>query len=887
MCHHHLLPGAALRGAALRAALTLGATASLCAHARDASAQASAPSVTPPSVVQHVDAVYPQSALARREHADVLLTLTVDVDGHVSKVEVVTSGGADLDEAAVSAARQWLFEPARRNGLAVASRIRVPFHFAPPAPPPELVQPSPPEDQVAPMQAVPQETTPAPNAPASNGAGAEEVVVVGRRQPISRGASDFNVEVGQLAQVAQGNPHGNASDMLKLAAPGLLLTNEGGEGHAEQVFLRGFDAREGQDIEFTVGGVPINESGNLHGNGYADTHFIIPELIERLRVLEGPFDPRQGNYAVAGSADYGLGLEQRGLTAKVTAGSWGTERGLLTWGPANESRHTFAAVEIYKTDGFGQNRDAQRATAMGQYEGKLGSKGSWRLTTQAYSTHFHTAGVIREDDYAAGKIGFYDSYDQSSFARAQVPQGGDSSRYSIAADVETRSGDTTLTQQVFLIKRDMRLLEDFTGFLLDVQQPLQSLHPQRGDELDLNANELTLGAKGSARWETKVLGEKQEVEFGYFARGDQVSGTQQRLEATTGVPYQTDTDLTSQLADIGLYGDANLRVNSWIAARGGVRADLFDYNVLDNCAAHSVAHPSLTNPPTDQSCLSQQDYGRPREPNQRSSTASTAVLPKGTILFGPFEHLTFSASYGQGVRSIDPSYITQDVKTPFASIVSYEAGASYAHNIGNWDVTARSILFQTHVDKDLIFSESEGRNVLGVGTTRSGWVGAARITGAFLDESANITLVRSSYDDTHLLVAYVPDVVFRSDTALFRDLPLSIAGSKVKAALGSGITYVGPRALPYGQRSSDIFTLDVSATLTWKNFAVNVVSTNLLDTKYRSGEYNFASDFHGQNIQSPGQPTFTPQPTLVPERLFTAGAPRGIFGSLSVNLGGS
>jgi iron complex outermembrane receptor protein len=879
MCHLHLRRALVERRRSRALLCLFGALAGLPV-AGDAAGQepavpTAAASVTPPTVLHHVDAIYPPAALAERKHSDVVVAVTVDVDGHVSKVEVFESGGADLDEAAISAARQWLFAPAKRNGVAVPSRIRVPFHFAPPAPPPELVQPTAPEDQVPSMQAVPQQASATGRAPAS-GLTAEDVVVVGRRQPVSRGASDFNVEVGHLAQVANGNPHGNASDMLKLAAPGLLLTNEGGEGHAEQVFMRGFDAREGQDIEFTVGGVPINESGNLHGNGYADTHFIIPELIERLRVVEGPFDPRQGNYAVAGSADYGLGLEQRGLTAKTTFGSWGTERGLLTWGPANESRHTFAGVEIYKTDGFGQNRDAQRATAMGQYEGKLGSKGSWRLTTQAYSTHFHTAGVVREDDYASGKIGFYDSYDQSTFARQQVPQGGDSSRYSIAADVETRSGDTTLAQQVFLIKRDMRLIEDFTGFLLDVQQPLQSLNLQRGDELDLNVNELTIGARGLARWETKALDQKQEVEFGYFARGDQVSGTQQRLEATTGVPYQTDTDLTSQLADIGLYGDASLRVNSWIAARGGVRADLFDYNVLDNCAAHSVAHPSPTNAPIDQSCLSQQDFGRPREPNQQSSTASTAVLPKGTLLLGPFEHITFSASYGQGVRSIDPSYITQDVKTPFASIVSYEGGASYAHDIGNWSVTARSILFQTHVDKDLIFSESAGRNVLGVGTTRSGWVGATRITGAFLDESANLTLVRSAYDDTHLLVAYVPDVVFRSDTALFSELPFALGGTKFKGAVGSGITYVGPRALPYGQRSGDIFTLDVSATLTWKNVAVSIVSTNLLDTQYRSGEYNYASDFHSQA-----------QPTLVPERLFTAGAPRGVFGSLSVNLGGS
>src|SRR5438309_666672 len=146
--------------------------------------------------------------------------------------------------------------------------------------------------------------------------GLEEVRVHGRPEPPSRGASDFYLRVGELARV----PRQNATELLKLA-PGILLTNEGGEGHAEQVFLRGFDAREGQDIEFSVNGVPINEAGNLHGNGYADTHFIIPELVDSLRVVEGPFDPRQGNYAVAGSAEYHLGLAERGLFAKLSAGS--------------------------------------------------------------------------------------------------------------------------------------------------------------------------------------------------------------------------------------------------------------------------------------------------------------------------------------------------------------------------------------------------------------------------------------------------------------------------------------------------------------------------------------------------------------------------------------
>src|SRR5688572_17950882 len=166
------------------------------------------------------------------------------------------------------------------------------------------------------------------------------VTVKGRTPPPSRGASDFNLRVGELSRV----PRQNAADLLKLA-PGILLTNKGGDGHAEQVFLRGFDAREGQDIEFTAAGVPINEAGNLHGNGYADLHFIIPELVESLRVIEGPFDPRQGNFAVAGSGSYELGLLRRGLTGKYTGGSFGTQRMLGFWGPEGSSMHTFCGVD--------------------------------------------------------------------------------------------------------------------------------------------------------------------------------------------------------------------------------------------------------------------------------------------------------------------------------------------------------------------------------------------------------------------------------------------------------------------------------------------------------------------------------------------------------------
>jgi len=829
-------------------------------------AQAANADVTPPTVLTHVDAEYPPSAFATHEHADVVVAATVDLDGHVSKIDVLQSGGGDLDEAAIIAVRQWTFVPAKRQGVSIASRIRIPFHFAPPAPPPEIV--SPPADgetTLSPTTAVQQapaahKASAAAKNPSEAAPGAE-VTVTGRAVAPSRGASDFTFDIGSLAAV----PRTNATQLLTLA-PGILLTNEGGDGHAEQVFLRGFDAREGQDIEFSVGGVPINEVGNLHGNGYADTHFIIRELVETFRVLEGPFDPRQGNFAVAGSANYELGLADRGTTIKGTMGTFGTERLLLLWGPKGTSDHTFGGAELYKTDGFGQNRDSRRGSAMGQYEGNLGGGGLYRISGTAYADSYHTAGVLRDDDVRAGRIGFYDTYD--------TRQGGDGTRFTLSGDVEVPQGETLYRQQFYAIARGMGIRENFTGFLLDPQEPLQNPHVQRGDLIDMEMTESTIGAKGSSRTRLKVLGRQQEIEVGYFARGDSVQGTQRRIEASTGHPYHVDTDLDSRLANLGLYVDGNLSLLRWLSIRGGVRGDLFTFNVQNICAVQSVAHPLNSNPPGDASCLSQETLGAYRDPTQRATTSSTALLPRTSVILGPFHGFTYSASYGEGVRSIDPSYITQDAQTPFARITAYEVGGAYSGGTQKLSVTARSVFFQTKVDRDLIFSETVGRNILGGGTTRTGWLGAFRLRHAYFDEAANVTLVKSTFDDTHLLVPYVPDLVIRSDTAVMDDMPFHIQGAPVKGIAGLGVTYVGHRALPYGQRSDVIFTLDASASLRWSGVDVGIAATNLLDRQYRLGEFNYASDFN------PGQP-----PVLSPVRHFSAGAPRAVFATLGLTWG--
>ena len=363
----------------------------------DGAPRTAGPRAQAPMVIEQTRPTYPPEALPSRARGDVAVTATISPSGQVSGVELTQGIAPPLDRAALDAATRWRFKPALRDGVPVASRVQLLFHFEPPPeadassiasppPPPGAAPVGAPTTPIAPIAATASDA-PAPKPPETS---AIDVTVRGRRQAASHGASDMEINVGQLAVIANQKP----SDILQLA-PGIFIANEGGAGHADQVFLRGFDAEQGQAIEFTVNGVPINEVDNTDGHGYADTHFIIPELVKNLRVIEGPFSPHQGDFAEAGSADYQLGVVDRRLELSTTFGSFNTRRTLVLWAPENEREGTFAAAQLFQSDGFGINRASTNASAMAEYEGELGTRGLWRVLGTAYGTHYQSAGVVR------------------------------------------------------------------------------------------------------------------------------------------------------------------------------------------------------------------------------------------------------------------------------------------------------------------------------------------------------------------------------------------------------------------------------------------------------------------------------------------------------------
>ena len=837
---------------------------------------------------------YPSSADG--SSARFVIVLTVSREGNVVEARVEAVDPADapdvLTEAALAHARALRFSPATRDGAVVVARIRYELTLEPELF--DVTEPTSASDTVAvstPPPAAAAESAEA--APEASVAAVDHASVAGddaseheptysasgsadRSQPEPAvSASDMTIRIGAL----RGVPRGRPADFLRLA-PGVLLTNEGGDGHADRIYLRGFDAREGQDLEITVQGVPVNEPGNPHGEGYADLNFVMPELIQAVRVVEGPFDPSQGNYTVAGSVQYELGLARREIGIGYQGGSFNTHRFTLLYGPEGFGQGTFVGADLRTTDGYGTNRAAQHARAIGQVEVPLSNTLILRVLGTAYATRFGSAGVIRQDDFAAHRIDFFGSYDPT--------QGGDASRYSVAVSLDDVQSTTEFRNMLWFTSREFLLRSNFTGFLEDPPAQYRSGIAQRGDETSQAEGTIEVGLRGRYRQTVDVLGSPWRFEVGYYGRHDIVGSSQRRLRFGTTIPYRVDFDYQHQISNLGLYVSADLRVFSFLSLRGGVRGDYFHYETLDQCALHDTVLLA-SEPILDVLCYARDRTG-PRDPTSRRSSSGAVVQPRGTLIVGPLEGLSFVGSIGSGARAADPSYLSDGDRAPFVSIMAYEGGLVFSREIEGVAIDARGAVFYTEVGRDLIFNQQVGRYTLAPGTERLGALLAARVTTPWLDAAVSGTWAQARFrrdvmdpgstyfpPDTGNRVPFVPTWVLRADVAVHGALDfVSIDGTSLYGNIGIGASYVSGRALLYGQTGQDIAVVDLGCAVGWRAVEVGLNITNLFDSRYHQSELNYASSFTNTNT-----------PDLIPTRTFVAGPPLTLMVTLALRYDAS
>ncbi len=813
--------------------------------------------LSPPVPLEAAPPVVPADAPPLAAPLTVLLRLTIDEAGEVSRVEVRESAGPPFDGAAMAAALRWRFQPARRGEETLEVQADVPVTFTPPEP---LALAS---GEEAPPEPPPGEEGPPPEEPAALSAPTPSpppfaTTVRGTASaPPPVAVSDFQISVGQLADV----PRNSASDLL-LLAPGVMLANHGGEGHAENIFIRGFDAGEGKDVEVRLDGVPLNEVSHAHGHGHADTYFIIPELVDALRVTEGPYDPAQGDFGVAGTVEYQLGLRRRGLTVSGSTGSFAARRLSLVWGPSESSEATFVGVLLRQGHGFGPNRAYANAGAMAQTELAVGEDAWLRLFGSSYAGRYSSAGVVRETDVVGGRMPCAPDADAQFFCLYDPNQGGATQRHILSAELRTRLGrGGRLVQQAFVVARQMRTRENFTGFLNDTP-PVGE--PQRGDNTEQAYRGATLGLRGRYTPGLVLGGEARPLELGYVARFDDVSTRSRRLRDRGGAPYQTLFDNEVRTTNLGAYASLRLAPLSWLTLRGGLRVDTFLFGVED-----------LNRPASDR-------QGE-RIPEESIEAYGFFASPRATAEVRLTPRLTWLTSAGLGARSSDAAALSDGELAPYARVTSAETGLGWrAGAAEDWALEARGALFATRVSRDLVFDETAGRNQPVGPSQRLGAFATARLTWAErVDVQASAAWARATLPEpgaspweiwSGTVMPYIPHLLGRLDGSVRGTA--TVAGEPVGWNLALGHSAIGPKPLPLNRSSEPIFLFDVAARGQWRWVELGLSVENLLDARWREAEFNYVSNFRGPDAPA----------SLLATRHFSAGAPRTLRATLTLHF---
>jgi len=118
--------------------VSLLSSGSIKAYAQETPDAEKQPLITPPKLIRFVEAAHPEADDEEPTEAVVELDIVVGRDGLVTEVSVARSAGEAFDEAALAAARQFVFEPARKDWEPIAARIRYRYVFELKAPPEEM-----------------------------------------------------------------------------------------------------------------------------------------------------------------------------------------------------------------------------------------------------------------------------------------------------------------------------------------------------------------------------------------------------------------------------------------------------------------------------------------------------------------------------------------------------------------------------------------------------------------------------------------------------------------------------------------------------------------------------------------------------------------------------
>ncbi|MBM4206612.1 MAG: TonB-dependent receptor [Gammaproteobacteria bacterium] len=457
----------------------------------------------------------------------------------------------------------------------------------------------------------------------------EEITITERADSqvgIADSASQGNVGQAQIKY----RPLTRPAEVLE-TVPGLIATQHSGEGKANQYFLRGFNLDHGTDFLTQIDGVPVNQLSHSHGQGWTDTNFLIPELVQTLDYKKGNHYAENGDFSSTGSANikYFNALPEH--IVKYTGGSFDYHRGLVAGSQELGGLNLLYAGETVHNNGpWDYGNQYWKFNGVLKLSEEKGDHG-WSITGMAMKSDWNSTDQIARRSVFNGTTGRFGAIDPTD--------GGDSQRYSLTGEWHQQDADGETKLMAYGVYSKLNLFSNFTYFLdnNEFTNPAgcaglaglrrgskidPSLLNTCGDQFGQPDDRWTTGFKGSHTFFHKIGEAESETTIGLQIRNDNI---QNALTKTHGQrQYGITREDTIWVSSASLYGENKTRWTDWFRSTLGVRFDGFRFDVSKS--------------------------------NQRLNANETydgLVSPKLSLAFGPWANTEFYLNGGMGYHSND------------------------------------------------------------------------------------------------------------------------------------------------------------------------------------------------------------------------------------------
>jgi len=366
----------------------------------------------------------------------------------------------------------------------------------------------------------------------------------------------------------------SAQDLLRLV-PGLFIAQHQGGGKAEQIFLRGFDADHGTDVNISVDGMPVNMVSHAHGQGYADLHFVIPEIIANYEFGKGPYYAGYGDFTTAGYVAYNTINGPDKSMVKVEGGQFNTVRSVVLLNLLNEKarqkqQNAYVAGEALYSDGpFDYPEHFNRFNLFGKFTTPIGIRHRLTATLSTFSSGWRASGEIPDRAVAEGYI-------KDRFGVIDSAQGGYTSRTNANIRLMSKlNNNFEWENQAYYSYYFFNLISNFTFYYF---------YPETGDEFRQHEARNLMGYNSRLTHKTSLgNGELLSVAGGGI-RYDQVSPSYLAHTVNGGTPLNYIQSGNIRESNINGYIDETYQAGKWLF-NAALRFDHLIFNYHSNTPA--------------------------------------------------------------------------------------------------------------------------------------------------------------------------------------------------------------------------------------------------------------------------------------------------------------